>query len=661
MALPLLFVWLLSLLVPSVAQDGPLTLDARAGFDGLYEVMSPVPVVVTARNDGAPVEGEVRVFVPAGGATAPLVYSAPVSLPTGSDKRIPLVVHLPTFGDRLTVQFISDGQVVAETVADPLRGVNRDELFYGVVSSDPGGLAFLETIPGDRRDASVAFLALDDLPEVSAAWNGLDVLVLDDVDTSRLTAGQLSALRAWLESGGQLVVAGGPGGPRTASGVADLLPVAVTGVSSVDELPGLAEFAALPPDGSGPYAVTTAEPIRGEVLIAQDGLPLLARAPLGRGAVTFLALDPRGAPLAGWQGNEELWAAIADPPLLPPWAGGIREGYAATQAVSYIPGMRLPSVAQLVLFLLLYTLIIGPINFLVLRRLKRRELAWVTIPALVLLFSLVTFLTGFRARGNTVTLNEMSVAFGSAEADRLRTQTAIGLFSPRRARHDLALPYDATAYPFSEGFGAIVSQSNFDAVERAGELTLRGVRTDTGEVATFLVESHQPRPTITATAALSAERDVVEVTVRNGSAATLENAVILYGQEQAAVGDVAPGVERMVQVSLRGAPSAGLPATAPTPDPLFATAYTYPNPLINDPSLILGTTEYYNDPVAYPRWQLIQAHFTDDTYDPAALPDPTKIVTLGGWLDTPALEAVVSAEEATTVGDTLLLLEIPVR
>lgn len=657
MTITFLFVWLLTLLAPPAQTDG-LTLDARAGFDGFYEVSAAVPIVVTARNDGAPIEGEVRVVLPGGATGAPLIYSAPVSLPTGSDKRIPLVVHLPTFGDTLLVQLFNDGQIVAEMETDPLRGVNRDELFYGVVSSDPGGLAFLETVPGTRRDAAVAFLDLDDLPEVSSAWNGLDVLVLDDVDTSRLTAGQLAALQAWLESGGHLVVAGGPGGPRTAAGVADLLPVAVTGVTSVEDLPALAEFAGLPLDAPGPYAITAADLVRGEPVIEQDGQPLLARAPVGRGAVTFLALDPRGAPLAGWAGGDQFWAEMAAAvPVLPPWAGGIRDGYAATQAVASIPGMRLPSVLQLILFLLLYTVIIGPINFLVLRRLKRRELAWITIPALVLLFSLATFLTGFRSRGNLATLNQMTIAFGSADADRLRTQTAIGLYSPRRARHDLALPYDATVFPFGESFGAIMGEGNFDVVERAAGLTLRGVRTDTGAVATFIVESHQPRPAVTATATLSSEQDVIEVSVRNESGVTLEDAVVIYGQEQAAVGDVAPGGERVVQVSLRGTQ----PATVPTPDPLFAPTFTYPNPLINDPSLILGTTEYFNDPVAYPRWQLIQTTYSDEALNPASLPDPTQIVTLGGWLAEPALAANVVAEEATRIGSTLLLLEIPVR
>src|SRR5690606_24636493 len=128
------------------------------------------------------------------------IYSAPIALPTGSDKRLALVVHPPAFSGQLVIQLVSDGRVLEEISSNRLNSIAQDELLYGVVSPEPGGLAFLETIPGNRNDADVAFLDATDLPEVSSAWNALDVLIFDDTDTSRLTAGQLAALHAWLES-----------------------------------------------------------------------------------------------------------------------------------------------------------------------------------------------------------------------------------------------------------------------------------------------------------------------------------------------------------------------------------------------------------------------------------------------------------------------------
>lgn len=656
MSIPLLLARLFFLLSLPLAQDGGLELTAAAGFDGLYEPSQAVSLVVSARNDGAAVDGEIHVLSSGAGDSGGLIFSAPLSLPTGADKRVPLTIYVPPFGGSLIVRLISDGVVLAETRTNRLNSVSRDDLFYGVISPDPGGLAFLETIPGSRADAAVAYLSLADLPEVASAWDALDVLILDDADTSRLTAGQSAALQAWVESGGQLVVTGGLGGPMTAAGVADLLPVNVRGVESRTELPALAEFSGEAFGALGPYVVSTSELTTGELLIAQDGLPLLAHRTLGRGGVYFLALDPKAAPLAGWPGGAALWDEIASAaPVLPPWAWGIQDGYAAAQAVSYVQGLDLPSIWQLVLFLLLYTAIIGPINFLILRRINRRELAWITIPALVLLFSAITFFTGFRTRGNNATLNIMSVAYGSANADTLRTQSVMGLYSPRRGRYDITLPYESAAFPFQQGFGALVGGSNLDTVERAGEVTLRQVRTDTSEIATFIVDAHLPRPAISATAVLSPEGDEVEVTVRNNTTETIENAIVIHGQEQESLGNIAPAEEKIVTIALNTA------AASPTPDPMFPAGFVYPQPLINDPTLILGTSEYYNDPIAYPRWQLIQSHYSGESFAPLTLPDPSRLVTLGGWLAGSAQQASLSANEATQTGVTLLLLEIPVQ
>lgn len=656
MSIPLLLARLFFLLSLPLAQDGGLELTAAAGFDGLYEPSQAVSLVVSARNDGAAVDGEIHVLSSGAGDSGGLIFSAPLSLPTGADKRVPLTIYVPPFGGSLIVRLISDGVVLAETRTNRLNSVSRDDLFYGVISPDPGGLAFLETIPGSRADAAVAYLSLADLPEVASAWDALDVLILDDADTSRLTAGQSAALQAWVESGGQLVVTGGLGGPMTAAGVADLLPVNVRGVESRTELPALAEFSGEAFGALGPYVVSTSELTTGELLIAQDGLPLLAHRTLGRGGVYFLALDPKAAPLAGWPGGAALWDEIASAaPVLPPWAWGIQDGYAAAQAVSYVQGLDLPSIWQLVLFLLLYTAIIGPINFLILRRINRRELAWITIPALVLLFSAITFFTGFRTRGNNATLNIMSVAYGSANADTLRTQSVMGLYSPRRGRYDITLPYESAAFPFQQGFGALVGGSNLDTVERAGEVTLRQVRTDTSEIATFIVDAHLPRPAISATAVLSPEGDEVEVTVRNNTTETIENAIVIHGQEQESLGNIAPAEEKIVTIALNTA------AASPMPDPMFPAGFVYPQPLINDPTLILGTSEYYNDPIAYPRWQLIQSHYSGESFAPLTLPDPSRLVTLGGWLAGSAQQASLSANEATQTGVTLLLLEIPVQ
>lgn len=654
MILQFFLTWLWVFLSLPIVQDSGVNLTASAGFDRLYKESDAIPVYVSARNNGPAIEGEIRVTA---GDGSGLVYTAPISLPTQSDKRVPLYVHLPPFSRTLTVQLVSNNQVVATAPVNPLNLVGRDDLLYGVVSSDPGALAYLETVSGGRPDAAVAFLALEDLPEVSSAWNALDILVLDDRDTNRLTAAQSSGLRAWVESGGQLVVTGGPGGRQTAAGVADLLPVTVTDTETIADLPSLSEFGGSAFVSQGPFVVARNTIRDGEILIREEELPLLASKTVGLGRVYFLALDPKLAPLAGWPGSSRVWGLIADQvPQPPPWGNGFQDGYTATQAVSAIHGLSLPSVSQLILFLLVYIAVIGPINFLILKRLNRRELAWVTIPVLVLLFGALTLFTSFRTRGNSATLVQMAAAYGSIQSERLSTQTSIGLYSPRRSRYNLALPYDSTAFPLGQGFGSLQGGANLTAIERAGDLTLREVRTDTGEIATFIADAHLLRPAISAEAELADEGRTVVVTVRNDSQALFEDAVIIYGENQIALGDLTPGAQQTQRLLL----SPGVSAV-PTLEPLFAGGSVQPNPLVNDPSYILGTSNYFNDPDVYPRWQLIQSLYYNAATGLTTLPDPARTVTLGGWIAGSDLSVTIDAASVEQSATTLYLMEIPVE
>lgn len=210
----LLAVVLIGLPRPAAAQGGApnevapgLRLEARPGFDGYYKAGYWLPVQITAANAGPPLEGELRVLTGSSLSRDAVLYTAPLSLPTQSNKRVPLVVYLPRITGALTITLAdNDGRTVAELPGSRLTELAPGDLLYGVVSSEPGALVFLENVAGGRRQAAVAFLTLDDLPETGVAWSALDVLILDDVDAGRLSSAQRAALEGWIATGGQLVV-----------------------------------------------------------------------------------------------------------------------------------------------------------------------------------------------------------------------------------------------------------------------------------------------------------------------------------------------------------------------------------------------------------------------------------------------------------------------
>ncbi|MBK8985376.1 MAG: hypothetical protein IPM39_04735 [Chloroflexi bacterium] len=630
--------------------DNGLTLAASAGYDGVYKSDFWVPVVITAANTGPAVEGELRIAVGSDTNGDRVVYAAPISLPTQSNKRVTMYVSLPRFTSEIQVVLQdANGRFLLSATSNKLNQLAVDGILYGVVTPTPGDLDFLQSVTASRPEAAVAYLSLDDLPDLSPAWNALDVLVLHDVDSSQLTPAQQTALTAWVETGGQLLVAGGPGWQKTAVPLADFLPVSLTGSESVADLPALSAAAGHPFRDPGPYFVTSSSLRRGEMLWRQDALPLLARQPQGLGAIYFLALDPSLAPLLDWNGSPVLWAEVANRlPPFSPWSVGIRNNYAANTAVGSLPSLALPSVLQLAFYLLVYVVVVGPVNYIVLKRRNRRELAWLTIPALVLLFSFVAYLTGFQIKGNTTIINEMSVAYGSADSPAMRVHSVLGLYSPRRGSYDVVLPAGAMARPLLTGFG---EATNVGAIVRGSEVILRDVRVDVSDVESFAADSIQPALPITADAALQIADGRVELaaTIRNHSQMTLQNVTLLMGGTAVALGDLAPGAE-VNRLEVLGVASTvtGLPA--------FSFGPSFGSPLLMNAEIILGTSDYYNDRQAFPRWQLLQAMEQENS---GVTTQVAPTVTLVAWTDGAYLDAALAVGENGRTATTLYLIEIP--
>ena len=77
--------------------------------------------------------------------------------------------------------------------------------------------------------------------------------------------------------------------------------------------------------------------------------------------------------------------------------------------LSNLPSLDIPSVRALGVLLILYIVIVGPVNFLLLKLKNKLHFAWVTIPTLTVLFALGAFGLAYSLRGNDIMINKLSV------------------------------------------------------------------------------------------------------------------------------------------------------------------------------------------------------------------------------------------------------------
>ncbi len=634
---------------PQPAQADPISLTAQVGFDSFYRRGEWIPVQVTVANSGSDVEGYLVVEQTGTSPSEEIRFQTPVILPGQSRKTISFYVGIDKYQTSLTVQLMDGSRVLAaERVR--IKQVNDGDLLYGLISGELVDMAFLQE--------SVAYLTLDDLPELGSAWKALDALILNNVDTGKLTPDQLQAMKDWLNTGGRLIVTGGPNWRKTAANLSDLLPVTISGSASSYDLDSLSNLSNSP-FSEGPFVAAQAKVSDGRVLLANDDIPLLVLRPYGMGQVDWLALDLALAPLRDWGGNDELWNIIlGETGSYAPWITSTINYWAARDGLKSIPSLALPSAMQMVLFLLAYTTIVGPINYFILNRRKRRELGWFTIPAIVLLFSGLAYVTGFQLKGGDVIINRRALVYGAAGADSGQARTMLGIFSPSRATYDIVLPKEVLARPMvsDDNYGGLGSDSS-GVVEQGNDLILKEVQVDVGGLRAFHAQSHIALPAIRAELTIDASNyPQLKGSVTNLSDMILEDASVMLGESIFELGDLGPGETSAVSLRL----SNGRASRAPNPSSSssgsagYYPAPSFPHYLAVDK--LIGGSNYWTDKTLNRRYQILQA-FVDQ--NSSATPPQTAI--LAAWSEQALWPIKVEGRESKVMDTVGFLLELPVE
>ena len=528
---------------PATAADG-LTMEARILLNGNARIGSWMAIEVHLVNTGPAISGELRL---AGGSQGQTRFGRAVDLPTQSDKTYLMYAQPPAFGSELEIVLAADEQKVASTKAKfSIHDVNQ--LVVAVVAERPEGIVGnLRLLPNQNQVAPLVMsIAPEDLPERVEAWNMLDRLVWQDLDAGRLTAAQLDALRGWVAGGGRLVIVGGTSGPRSLAAFPDVLlpyrPATTTDVPPAALIGLLGEL----PAAAADLPALSGELVEGRALAVVGDRVVAAERSYGTGAVTLLGFDPTTAWIADAPAADGMWRR-----LLPPRSSGnlvFSDDNMLVSAVSQLPSLALPPIGGLVALLGAYIVLIGPLNYLILRRLDRREWAWVTMPILIVAFTAGSYGIGAVLRGDEVIVNEIAIVRGAPGATDGSGQVYVGIFSPSRGEYQVRVPGGALlSAPISDFFGGQGGPTQLDLLQ-GDPSRVRNLAVGFGSLRTIRAETPVSVPLIATDLRLEAGRLVGTVT--NLSQETLERPAVVLGGTVAVLVDLAPGAVATVDMRL---------------------------------------------------------------------------------------------------------------
>jgi len=164
----------------------------------------------------------------------------------------------------------------------------------------------------------------------------------------------------------------------------------------------------------------------------------------GRGRVTALMFSPEREPFRSWKNLPTFWAKLAEVPgewylasdvnqMMRPSSDGIFGSMIETKQVHKLP------IEWLLLLLIVYLVVIGPLDQYWLKRIGRPMLTWITFPCYVVLFSLLIYFIGYKLRAGESEWNEVHLVdvLENGERAELRGRTYASVYSPANQRYTL--------------------------------------------------------------------------------------------------------------------------------------------------------------------------------------------------------------------------------
>jgi hypothetical protein len=544
------------------AQTGHnLTIQAEAAFEGVYKFGEWLPIWVDISNAGADLEVELQVRIEQPNSS--VTFALPVSLPAGAHKQVPIYVLPNNYSQELAVDIVS-AEGLLETVTVEVEPIVNLEYLIGVIAPEREGLAFLSNIqlPGNSiRPIRVVEFQVDQIPERIEGLASFDSLIINDTDTSRLTPQQLETLLDWVERGGRLIIGGGAGAQQTLGGFGDdFLPFTPHSLRQVDPMPALAEFAGAEANQSSrPVSLVDGDVVAGSIIASVDEYPLIVEQTQGQGYMDVITIDVAAAPFSEWLGTTSFWERLLTPGSLYPANAppDMSPRQLMSNAIVYpltnMPSLDLPSVRGLGIMLIAYVILVGPFNYLALRRLKRLHFAWLTIPGLTIAFSIGAFSMSYLMRGSDLLLNKISILV-MRPGQSMQVSSYLGLFSPAQQRYEVEVdgggligPFTVQYDPWQFSGGLSVPDGVFVQGDPA---RVRGLPIEQWSMQSFMTEGQWDQLG-EVTSELTVLGNQVSGWIENRTSEVIESAHLVFMGTVQSVGDLEPGQRAEVDFSLQ--------------------------------------------------------------------------------------------------------------
>ncbi|MDO5156046.1 MAG: hypothetical protein Q4D51_08770 [Eubacteriales bacterium] len=330
--------------------------------------------------------------------------------------------------------------------------------YIAILSDDFGGLTYFDGLrvgkSTDETSTSILELKDTDFPKKASVIKALKYIIIDNYDTGKLTQQQYDVLKQWVTDGGTLVLPLGANAKNVlqcfsddflSGSVQELKKKKVAFSLSEEQLTGsMATEVDTEKEDAAQIVVDAVDVVEFEMPGAEelsgfsDGKTAYVKK-IGNGRVIVLAYDFAMEPIVGDAQKSEIAQAFIDATYIQDTRGyrGIYYDDSGDSIAKKMNDSPKPSALLFGLVFLCYIIFVGPVLYLVLKKLNKRECIWYAVPVTSLLFTLIIFGLSSIYRVRKPMVNSFAVL--SLEQDIQSEKVYVNLTCPKAKDYSFTL------------------------------------------------------------------------------------------------------------------------------------------------------------------------------------------------------------------------------
>lgn len=555
----ILSVFILSLLITNVKvsaskNNSKYNLNISYGIDGRYRALKYMPVTVQINSLEKDFNGEVEVRVTSDSSGGYNAYSKEVSASKGESISVTIPVKFLDGNSNGAVCIIENEKVLYEKKLLISSGrINEGNAFTGLLTDDPTALGYLGNITyfdsnySNTGKMNCVNLTEGMLDENGLNIDGLDVIIINNYNMANLNDKQYSALNNWVNAGGTLLIGAGANESKT--------------INNINK-----SFLNISSNGTSQQNVKTASESLNLILsqiilenstvtVNSDENKLVYSLDRGAGKILITAFDLGLEPFISSDDAavmlQDMLIETFDKIYEENYQGGYSSAtYEISNILGSIPVENTVSTLTLAIVLGVYAILVGIVIYLILKKMKKRDLTWVLIPATAIVFTVIIYLLGSKMKIKDVIVNSANI-ISVDEEGRGQINSDIGIASKNKENikiekeEDLKMQYMSDDYYY-------YGDTDYNAKTLRVKTTYTNYNSyftvsnnDVASVNKFEVSGKEiVMPKLENT--LKIKNGNLEGTIKNNLDADIKKLVIVSGKTVWDLGEVAKGEETSI-------------------------------------------------------------------------------------------------------------------